>query len=86
MYNFYWNAMQLLYYLLKDGFTTVVIRFAPLNEKKLTILYSQQLKKTHKKVEITILIKSSFVSLDGLYSRGELDTPVRIRISWEEVS
>ncbi|GAA0121976.1 hypothetical protein UT300018_12920 [Clostridium faecium] len=78
--------MQLLYYLLKDGFTTVVIRFAPLNEKKLTILYSQQLKKTHKKVEITILIKSSFVSLDGLYSRGELDTPVRIRISWEEVS
>lgn len=30
---------------------------------------------------INILRKSSVVSLDGLYSRGELDTPVRIRIS-----
>ena len=28
-----------------------------------------------------ILRKSSVVSLDGLYGRGELDTPIRIRIN-----
>jgi len=30
---------------------------------------------------LNILRKSSVVSLEGLYGRGEVDTPVRIRIA-----
>ena len=30
---------------------------------------------------LNILLKSSVVSLAGLYSRGELDTPVRIKVA-----
>ena len=31
---------------------------------------------------LNILRKSNVVSLDALYSRGEVDTPVRIRVAW----
>jgi len=31
---------------------------------------------------LNILRKSNVVSLEGLYTRGEVDTPVRIRIAW----
>ena len=34
---------------------------------------------------LNILRKSSVVSLEGLYGRGEVDTPVRIRIAWKQV-
>ena len=35
-----------------------------------------------KNCELNILRKSNVVSLDALYSRGEVDTPVRIRVAW----
>ncbi|MDR0269323.1 transposase [Paenibacillus sp.] len=46
--------IQLPHYLPKDGFTTLVIGFVRLNGNKLVLPYSNQFKKEHKQVEITI--------------------------------
>lgn len=34
---------------------------------------------------LNIMRKSNIVSLDALYARGDVDTPVRIRIAWSQV-
>ena len=42
------------HYLPKDGYTTLVIGFVRLNGNKLILPFSNNFKKTHKVVEITI--------------------------------
>ena len=68
---------KLPHYLPKDGYATLVIGFVRLKGNKLILPFSNTYKKTHK----SILRKSKVVSLEGLYNRGEVDTPVRIRIA-----
>lgn len=51
------KEIKLLYYLPKDGFTTLVIGFIRLNGNQLTIPYSQKYKKEHKGVTINIPTK-----------------------------
>src|SRR5699024_11825758 len=41
-------------YLPKDGFTTLIIGFVRLNGNKLTIPYSQQFRKEHARITVTI--------------------------------
>lgn len=48
------NDCKLPHYLLKDGFTTLVIGFVRLNGNKLILPYSQTFKKSHKLIEVTI--------------------------------
>ena len=52
--NYSFKAIKLPKYLLKDGFTTLIIRFVRLNGNQLTIPYSQQFKKEHKGITIRI--------------------------------